>query len=432
MLKPDQPGEQTRRLRLTSYGEVSLTDFATDNRHPAFAKLFVESEYLPLENALFFRRRPRAADEEPRLMAHMLILGQMETDTPLTHAYESDRAAFLGRNRTAANPAALQPGGGWLTGTTGATLDPIMALGQEITLPPHSSAEVALLTFTAASRDELLALAQTYQQWTAVDVDFNEARALALQEMMRLDLDSGQLAQLQKILSLLLYPHASLRAAPSTIAANELGHSTLWGYGISGDYPILLVELNDEKAQELLVTVLRAHAYWRRRGLRLDLVLLNRQATNYGQPVQNFITRTIHRLESDQWLNKRGGIFLVRGDQMNAADERLLRTVARVILSDKAGSLGQQLAAVTQASLALPPFYAILPADTYANVVPPLPRPAGLLFDNGYGGFAENGREYVIYLKPGKRRRRPGSTSLPMNGSAFGLRSRQRLHLGGK
>lgn len=395
-------GEQTRRLRLTSYGEVSLIDFATDNRHPAFAKLFVESEYLPLENALFFRRRPRAADEEPRLMAHMLILGQMETDTPLTHAYESDRAAFLGRNRTAANPAALQPGGGWLTGTTGATLDPIMALGQEITLPPHSSAEVALLTFTAASRDELLALAQTYQQWTAVDVDFNEARALALQEMMRLDLDSGQLAQLQKILSLLLYPHASLRAAPSTIAANELGQSTLWGYGISGDYPILLVELNDEKAQELLVTVLRAHAYWRRRGLRLDLVLLNRQATNYGQPVQNFITRTIHRLESDQWLNKRGGIFLVRGDQMNAADERLLRTVARVILSDKAGSLGQQLAAVTQASLALPPFYAILPADTYANVVPPLPRPAGLLFDNGYGGFAENGREYVIYLKPGE------------------------------
>lgn len=391
---------QPRRLRLTSYGEVSLADFATDNRHPAFAKLFVESEYLPDQNALLFRRRPRAAAEAPRFMGHMLVLGQTAVETPLTRAYESDRAAFLGRTGTAANPAALRPGSAWLTKTVGATLDPIMALGQEINLPPHGAAEVALLTFAASSRAELLALAQTYQQWTAVDAAFNEARTLALQEMARLDLNSDLLAQLQQMLSLLLYPHRAMRAEPSTIAANELGQSSLWGYSISGDYPILLLELHDEDAQDLLVAALHAHAFWRSRGLQLDLVLLNQQASNYGQPVQNFIMRAIRRLKSERWLNKRGGIFLVRSDQTNTADERLLRTVARVILSDKAGSLGQQLAAVSQAMSTLPPFYASLP--TPADPVPPLPRPIGLLFDNGYGGFAENGREYLIYLQPGQ------------------------------
>jgi cyclic beta-1,2-glucan synthetase len=57
---------QTRRLRLTSFGEVVLTDYESDRRHPAFAKLFVESEYVPAHNALFFRRRPRSHEEQPR------------------------------------------------------------------------------------------------------------------------------------------------------------------------------------------------------------------------------------------------------------------------------------------------------------------------------------------------------------------------------
>ncbi|MBK8986530.1 MAG: cellobiose phosphorylase [Chloroflexi bacterium] len=394
---------QPRHLRLTSYAEVVLTDFATDNRHPAFAKLFVESDYLPAENALIFRRRPRAATEKPRYLGHMLVVSSKLTPTG---AYESDRAAFVGRNHSYAQPAALQPGGAWLTnatgatGATGATLDPIMALGQEITLAPHSSAEVAFLTFTAASRAELLALAQKYQQWTAVHAAFNEARTQALQNLARLDMTTAMLTQVQQLLSLLFYPHKAMRTQAATIAANTLGQSTLWGYGISGDYPIVLLELADEEAQELLVTLLRAHAYWRRGGLRVDLVILNRQASNYGQPVQNTIHRTIRRLESEHWLNKRGGIFIVRGDQMHPADETLLRTAARVILSDMAGSLSAQLASFNQYGLELPLFQPMLPANEYADAAPPLPRPQGLLFDNSYGGFTADGRAYAIYLRP--------------------------------
>ena len=389
--------DQPRHLRLTSYAEVVLADFATDNRHPAFAKLFVESEYLPAENALFFRRRPRAATEKPRLMGHMLVVS---SELTRTGAYESDRAAFLGRNRSWAQPAALQPGGAWLTGITGATLDPIMALGQEMTLAPHSSAEVAFLTFTAASRSELLALAQKYQQWTAVNAAFNEARTQALQDLARLDITTDMLIQAQQLLSLLFYPHKAMRAQAATIAANTLGQSTLWGHGVSGDYPILLLELADEEVQELLVTLLRVHTYWRQRGLRIDLVILNRQATNYGQPVQNSINRTIRRLENEHLLNKRGGIFIVRGDQMHTADETLLRTAACVILSDAAGSLSAQLAPFNRDALALPPFQPMLSIDEYADAAPPLPRPQGLLFDNSYGGFTVDGREYAIYLRP--------------------------------
>ncbi len=51
-------GDQVRHLRVTSYGEVLLA--AQSDRHPAFNKLFIESEYLPESNLLLFHRRPRA------------------------------------------------------------------------------------------------------------------------------------------------------------------------------------------------------------------------------------------------------------------------------------------------------------------------------------------------------------------------------------
>ena len=52
-------GEDVRRLRVTSYGEVVLAPHEADQRHPAFNKLFIESEYEPELNALIFHRRPR-------------------------------------------------------------------------------------------------------------------------------------------------------------------------------------------------------------------------------------------------------------------------------------------------------------------------------------------------------------------------------------
>jgi cyclic beta-1,2-glucan synthetase len=404
--------DQPRHLRLTSYGEVVLTAHATDIRHPAFAKLFVESEYLPEENALFFRRRPRSAEEPPIFMGHMLVRGEMiamgersdaalRVNAPRVIAYESDRAQFLGRHYSPAWPAALQRANAWLSGTTGATLDPIMALGHEVTLPPRSSLELAWLTFAADSRPGLLTLAHEYRRWSIIRRAFTQARTQAEQEMRRLELSTTDLAQTQRLLSLLLYPHAAARADDATLAANSLGQPALWSFGISGDYPILLLRVTDEKRLTLLPTLLRAHTYWRRRGLRIDLVIVNQQESNYGQPAQNAILRTIEGLESAHWLNQRGGIFVLREDQMSQAEATLLYTAARVALHANDSSLPEQLARLDERPMTLPEFVPPLAADAYQDAAPPLQRPDNLRHDNGLGGFSPDGREYVIFLEPG-------------------------------
>ncbi|HEX6270207.1 MAG TPA: glucoamylase family protein [Anaerolineales bacterium] len=387
----------SRDLMLTSYGEVILSPQLMDQRHPAYNKLFLESEYLPSENILLFRRRPRSAQEKPVYLAHFI----MNEDDDLTiTGYETDRRRFLGRGHTARDPAALQLSSGLVSMT--ATLDPIFAMQAQINVPGYESRQLAFITLAASSREEALNLALRYRQWHYITRAFAEARTQAEHELNQIGLSSPQLAQIQKLLSALLYPAPTLRSDPFILARNRLGQSGLWSFTISGDYPILLVLLKEEKDLDLLDELLRAHHYWRRRGLKIDLVIVNRRETSYDQNFQGVIYRLLRRTNSDNWLGKRGGIFVLREDQLSKAEQTLLATVARVVLEDGAGTLSAQLGKLEQTPVRLPRFIPIAPAHPDMSEGPPVKRPPGLLFDNGMGGFTPDGREYVIYLERGQ------------------------------
>ena len=180
---------------------------------------------------------------------------------------------------------------------------------------------------------------------------------------------------------------------------NNRGQSAV-AFGISGTIPSLL-RMMDETQAELLEDVLRAHTYWRRRGLNIDLVILNRQTTNYGQPAQDFIHRLIQRTGSNSRLNQRGGLFVLREDQISEAERILLHSVARAVLDAENGPLADQMSGLLRREPALPAFEPALPVDPLRDVTPPLIRPTDLQFDNGLGGFNADG-EYVIYLRPGE------------------------------
>ena len=391
--------DRPRRLSLTSYSEVVLAPQADDRRHPAFNKLFIESEYLPELNALLFRRRSRSADETTVYLVHRVVV---EQGVEVTSAHEGDRSRFLGRCQTVRNPAALQEGGHGLSATTGATLDPIMALGQEIDLEPHATAKVAYLTLAAESRHEVLSLAGRYQAMPAINRAFDQARTQSAFELHQLGLGAPDVEYIQQLLSPLLYPYPALRAGPETLAANSKGQSALWAYATSGDYPVLLVRVGSPEELALVREVFRAHAYWRSRQIKIDLVILNQQDVGYAQELNSQIHRLITHTSSDDWLNRRGGIFLVNANQMSDADLILLETTARVILDASKGSLAQQLAGLHERPTFLPRFVPTQTGPKTVEPTRPLVRPTDLLFDNGLGGFSPDGREYIIYLEPGQ------------------------------
>ena len=394
-------GNRSRVLSLTSYAEIILADQSVDQRHPAFNKLFIESEFMPKEELLLFRRRPRSADEKPLYLLHFFI--SHDNDINIT-GYETDRARFLGRGGTPEMPGVFSISGdpSRFSGTTGATLDPICALQAEINLPAFETVQIAFITLVANSRKEALDLARRYRRWSHLRRVTEDARIHSERELSQLDLNSQKVEQIQKLLSPLLYPSSALRAEPAVLATNTLGQPGLWSFAISGDYPILLVRLKSQENLSLLNEVLIAHTYWRKRGLIIDLVLFNQHETSYEQDFQSKVGRLLARTGGDAWMNKRGGIFVVNEDQMNESERILLRTVARVILDGEAGSLKQQLSKLDAVPLWLPRFVSIESLNAPSDAVRKVERPTNLLFDNGTGGFTPDGCEYIIYLEPNR------------------------------
>jgi cyclic beta-1,2-glucan synthetase len=393
--------DQPRRLRLTSYGEVVLAPQATDARHPAFNKLFIESEPLPRGNGLLFRRRPRSGSEEGIYLAHSVVINSSEITT-VRPKLETDRGRFLGRGRTARYPSALEPGS--LNGA-GNSLDPIFSIGQPVFLPAHGTLRLAFLTAAARSAQGSQEIIDRYSSLGAIQAALEQARALAEEEMNELEISNAQLKDFQTLLSLLVFPSPALRSSPERLAANQKGQPGLWPFAISGDYPILLVKIEAEQELTLARELLQAHTYWRRRQLLIDLVFLDEQGTSYNRELSSQLYRLIASMESEGWLNRRGGIFLLHADQMAEADRTLLETAARVMLVGARGTLAEQLqrtSALEHKPSRLPFLSPALPGGVDPQATAPLARPQGLLYDNGLGGFSPDGIEYCIYLAPGQ------------------------------
>jgi cyclic beta-1,2-glucan synthetase len=386
-------GDRVRRLSITTCGEVTLAEAADYERHPAFSKLFVQSEFIPQLDGILFSRQPRSPDERPPVMLHRLV-----ADEPNVRflGFETDRAAFVGRGKTYRQPVGVVRSA---PASSGFTLDPIMALQVSADVEPNTSVHLAFITAVSGSRESVLELAERYQTMNAVDWVMAEAESEAGRELQRFGIDPARMAEIQTLASLLVYRHRALRCAAETIALNRLGQPRLWGMGLSGDLPILLVKLHTSDDIDLLRDLARAHALWRRRGLRFDLVVLRHGASGYEEPVGEPLRALLHGLGTRDQLGQHAGIHFLSADHLGEDERRLLDVAANVVLDSERGSLSSQLAHIHEEAAALPRFLPGAP-DEDVDETPALERPADLLFDNGLGGFTTDGREYVIHLGP--------------------------------
>ena len=256
-----------REIDVTSYAEIVLAPPADDLAHPAFGKLFLETEYLAESAALVCHRRARDPREPGAWAVHVLSL-EGRPQGPVE--WETDRARFLGRGRDTDNPVALD--GRALSGTTGIVLDPVLSLRQRIRLLPGASVRLCFATGIASDRDTAKALAQKYRDPSAASRAFALAFTNAQSGLRHLDISNDEALLFERLASRVLFADGSLRTDPDTIAANRLGQSGLWQFGISGDLPILLVRVVGNDDVSLVRQVLQAQEYWRLKGLSADVV----------------------------------------------------------------------------------------------------------------------------------------------------------------
>lgn len=387
-------GERVREIDITSYVEIALAAPRDDFAHPAFGKLFIETEYLPERGALLCHRRPRDARDPGTWAMHVISL-EGRPHGPLE--WESDRSRFIGRGRTLERPVALD--GRPLSGATGFVLDPIFSLRQRVRLSPGEPARICFATGVAPDRETARALALTYRDPTIASRTLSLAAAHTHALRRHINISGDDAVLFERLASRVLGGDESLRAPASQITANELGQSSLWPHGISGDLPILLVRVVDDNLA-VVREVLEAQEYWRLKGLMADVVILNEHPVSYMDEVNSALTALLDEGPWRMWKHQSGGAFLLRGDTMGQAERALFSAVATAVLESNRGDLRAHLARPPQTPIAAHALHPHAqealqpPAQVSLNVsVPPLTLP------NGFGGFTDGGKTYAIVLE---------------------------------
>jgi cellobiose phosphorylase len=380
-----------REIEVTSYAEVVLAPPAADALHPAFSNLFVQSEIIRHRQAILCTRRPRSLDEQPLYMFHLMAVHGAEIGEI---SYETDRMQFIGRGRTVADPQAMQ-GPAALSGREGSVLDPIVAIRYRLVLDPGESVTVNVVSGVGPTREACLGLVEKYQDRRLADRVFDLAwthNQVALRQINASEADAQLYCSLA---SSVIYANDSLRADPSVLIKNRRGQSALWGYSISGDLPIVLLQIEDPDNIELVRQLIQAHAYWRLKGLAVDLMIWNEDHAGYRQLLHDQIMGLIAAGGEASEIDRPGGIFVRPADQISAEDRILFQTVARAIITDDRGELEDQLNRRVQVEVTVPP---LTPTRSHRADLTGTGEffRGDLTFFNGLGGFTPDGREYVI------------------------------------
>jgi len=389
--------DRPRRLTVTSAGEPVLLALADAATHPAFARMFLESEHVAELEALVFTRRPRSEKEGRAVLVHRLV---REGAAVTFGGYETDRGEFFGRCGSVRAPRALAGDPRDPHGHIGAVIDPIMALTADAVLAPKGTVTFAFVSAVGRTRGAAVALAAQYGSMHAVRWAFRDVEQESARRLARAGLDPDLLPAIQRLFSALLFADPTFRSRrdeTSLADAPRPRKTALWGRGISGDLPILLLRVGDPGA-ELLREAVLAQRYLRSCGVALDLVLMDEEPSGYIADGTGTLRSALAQMDTGEWINKRGGIYVLSIDQLGDEESRRLAATARVVLDTRDGSLAGRMARHSEGPPKLPRFEPTLAREADS----PALAHSTLIFDNGTGGFTEDGREYVISVRPDK------------------------------
>ena len=310
-------------------------------------------------------------------------------------SFETDRSVFIGRTRSIHEPEALsknQP----LTNSQGAVLDPIVAIRYRFTIDPHDAVTIDMVMGMADNKETCVSLVEKYQDRPLTDRAFELAWTHSQVVLRQINASEADAQLYAKLASSVIFANPALRADASVIIRNHRGQSALWSYSISGDLPIVLLQIQDVANIELARQMVQAHAYWRLKGLMVDLVIWNEDYGGYRQALQNELLSLISPGIITDVKDKPGGIFIRSGEQVSHRKTAFLfQAVARIVLSDSLGTLEEQIKRRSKVKPVIPYF---TPTKFYASQDSSLEVPKDLAFFNERGGFAQNGKEYHIIV----------------------------------
>ena len=377
-----------RKLELTTYTEPIICENMDDISHRSFQSLFVKGEYIKEADAIVMSRKLRDKDIKYYLVNRLLI---MNPDGK--YSFETDRANFIGRNHTGANPVALNKA---LSNKIGNCIDPIISIRNRITIKPNAEKTVYFINGFGKSKEQVLDILKTYNNPTNIEEKAFEISTIMSNVTNKLVNITGKDMRLYNTMLNYLYQtsHISINDVRREILkANKLNQTSLWRFGISGDRPIVFASIKTLNRLNIIKELLHAFEYYKSKSIFIDLIILNSEDENEKDIIAKEIENEKYHMYAINSFHKTpGNIYIIDPNDTNEDEITLFKMTSRLFIDcDEYYSLEefvnelQKLNTISRSENKIRE----LCLDTDVNA-------EDLEFYNGYGGFSEDGKSYII------------------------------------
>lgn len=379
---------KTKYLELTTYTEPIICDNTADVSHRSFNNLFVEGEYDENTNSLIMKRKLRDSESE-YYMINRLFIEKPNSD----YEYETDRSNFIGRNGSASNPSALNKK---LSNHTGTVIDPVISLRNTIKIDKNSEKSVFLISGFGKSKEQVLDIVNTYNNPITIEEKAFEVATIMSNVTNKMSNINGNDMRLYNTLLNYIYQtyhFINSEKRNELLESNKLNQSNLWKFGISGDRPIILVDVKNLDDLSLVKELLHAFEYFKSKSIFVDLVIINSENENYAKTIAKEIELEKYRMYAlNSFTKTPGNIFVLEDRELQIDEKTLFKTIVRLVIDtnlynslqeyiyelEKENTISRKDKSITKLSL---------PIDYDKNK---------LKFFNEYGGFLDNGKSYLI------------------------------------
>ena len=381
---------EDKELELTSYTEPILSENGDDISHKVFNNMFISTEIDKNSNSLIAKRKNRGDSNVNSYMVTRLIIPGVEED----YTFETERANFIGRNRKLNNAVGLNKE---LTNYLGDNLDTIMRVRNKVIVPANSAVSVYLLVGFGRSLEQINDIIKYYDSTTALKKEFNISTLMNVIETKNLNV-TGEKMRTYNIMLNYLYQTTRISVNEERmdlLRKDALGQSGLWKFGISGDRPIISVEINDISDMSFIYELLKAFEYFKSKSIFVDLMIINNEVGQSKELVKKQIEDELYRIYTlNSFYHTPGMVKIVNSDIITEEDKSLLDIVPRLKFeSNRFNSLKEAVEDLQKTNMISD--YPKYPEEE--NLI--LENTEKLKYDNSYGGFKSNGKEYVIYNK---------------------------------
>lgn len=379
--------DEFKRLELTSYTEPILSENTADVSHKVYNQMFLETEW---DNDLkaFIVKRKGKDKEAPSYMLNSLII-----DYPIdSYSYETDRFQFVGRGRDYQSPIALNKK---LTNHVGSNIEPILSIRNQIEVSPHDKKCVYLVCGYGRSRKQLESILSLYNDKKHIDRAFKISNLASIATTKRLNITGSDMRLYNTMLN---YIYQTTKISISTnrqqlLSKNALQKNSLWKFGISGDYPMIVVNIKDLTNLTFVMEILKAFEYFKNKSIFIDVIIINSEIEEYAETIKKEIDNELYRIYSlNSFYHTPGTVYVLEQKDISPDEMILLQVVSRLYFDvEKEDSLKDEILKLERNNK----INDYKKVETLKNISQE--KKYHLDYNNAYGGFKKEGSEYFIY-----------------------------------